>query len=101
MLHPALKDNIEKVIDLCKKHRVTRLHAFGSVTSPQFNDESDIDLLVSFDKEYFEGYADNYFDLEEKLINLLHRKVDIVSEATLSNPYFIDSLNKSKQLIYG
>jgi len=34
------------------------------------------------------------------LRELLGRDVDIVTERTLSNPYFIESLNESKVLLY-
>ena len=45
-------------------------------------------------------YADNYFDLLFSLQELLNRKVDLVAEEKLRNPYFIDSINRSKELVY-
>lgn len=33
------------IIALCKKHKVKKLFAFGSVLTNRFNDKSEIDLL--------------------------------------------------------
>jgi predicted nucleotidyltransferase len=80
---------------------VKRLYAFGSVVSDKFNTESDIDFLISFgDKLSIEEYTNNYFSLHYKLQDLFKRKIDLVTERTLSNPYFIESIDESKQLIY-
>jgi predicted nucleotidyltransferase len=46
-------------------------------------------------------YADTYFELAEKFEKLFHRPVDLVTDKSLSNPYFIESINQNKLLIYG
>ncbi len=46
-------------------------------------------------------YADAYFELAEKFENILSRPVDLVTDKSLSNPYFIESINQSKKLLYG
>jgi predicted nucleotidyltransferase len=46
-------------------------------------------------------YADTYFELAEKFEDIFHRPVDLVTDKSLSNPYFIESLNKTKTLLYG
>jgi len=48
----------------------------------------------------FGEYADNYFDLAEKLENLLKKPIDLITLQSLKNPYFIESVDKSKKLIY-
>lgn len=88
-------------IDVCKNYQVKSLYAFGSVVSDDFNAQSNIDLLVSFDENLsVEAYADNYFSLKDRLEQLLKRKVDLVIERTLRNPYLIASINKTKTLIF-
>ena len=37
----------------------------------------------------------------DKLEQLFARSVDLVTDKSLSNPYFIDSVNQTKTLIYG
>lgn len=90
-----------ELIAICKALNIKRLYAFGSVVSDSFRDDSDIDFLISFaDNLSIDEYTKNYFALHYKLRELFKREIDIVTERTLSNPYFIESINETKQLIY-
>ncbi len=100
-MHKLISENIEKINTLCKSHNVNTLFAFGSICTEKFNDKSDIDLLISFNKMDFGDYTDSYFDLADQFELLFHRPVDLVTDKSLSNPYFIESVNKTKILIYG
>jgi len=93
--------NIKKIEALCDAHHVKNLFAFGSVCTDNFNDSSDVDLLVTFDKMNYGDYADTYFILVNKFEKLFHRPVDLVTERSLSNPYFIKSVDQTKVRIYG
>jgi predicted nucleotidyltransferase len=96
-----LSDNIDKIKDLCLTHHVKSLFAFGSVCTDKFNDKSDVDLLISFKPMDYGDYADTYFLLADKFEDLFLRPVDLVTDKSLSNPYFIDSINQTKTLLYG
>lgn len=100
-MNRILAENIDKINSLCQNHNVKFLFAFGSVCGDRFNNNSDIDLLISFNPMDYGDYADNYFELAEKLENVLKRPVDLVTDKSLSNPYFIDSVNQTKLLLYG
>lgn len=95
-----LTENMDKISALCKNHNVRNLYAFGSVVTDRFNDKSDIDLLVSFNPMDHSDYADTYFELAEKFEKLFKRQVDLVTDKSLKNPYFIDSVNQTKTLLY-
>lgn len=99
-MHELIKHNEETIRQLCIKHNVKSLFAFGSVTTDAFKDQSDIDLLVSFNPMSPEDYADNYFNLADSFEALLKRPVDLVTDKSLKNPYFINSVNKTKSKIY-
>ncbi len=100
-MNTILDNKKDDLIRLCQQLKIKRLYAFGSVVSGNFRDDSDIDFLISFpDSLSHEEYADNYFALHYKLRELFNRKIDIVTERTLSNPYFIESVNETKSLIY-
>ena len=100
-MQKLLTDNIETIRSLCKTHNVKSLFAFGSVCTSSFNESSDVDLLISFYDMEYGNYADTYFELADQFENLLHRPVDLVTEKSLANPYFIESINKTKTLLYG
>ena len=99
-MNRLLKENLKELKLLCKKFSVNELYVFGSVTNGHFTPESDIDFLVSFKDMPTEEYADKFFDLQYELATLFGREIDLVTMNSLSNPYFIQSINKQKELIY-
>lgn len=96
-----ITDNIERIKSLCMTHNVQSLFVFGSACTDNFTDKSDIDLLISFKPMDYGDYADTYFDLADKFEHLFQRSVDLVTDKSLSNPYFINSVNQTKTLLYG
>lgn len=94
--------NIKRIIELCRLHRVKTLSVFGSILTERFNDNSDVDLLVNFDTTNHEewDYVSNYFNFQDALEALFGRKVDLIEEKGLRNKYFIDEVNRTKQLVY-
>lgn len=100
-MHQLIEKRKEELIAICRTLGIKRLYAFGSVVSDSFRDDSNIDFLISFaDNLTIDEYTTNYFTLHYKLRELFKRKIDIVTEKTLSSPYFIESIEESKQLIY-
>lgn len=100
-MHPTLKNKEKEIAVICQSLNVERLYAFGSVVSGDFSDTSDVDFLLSFpDRMSIEEYTENYFSMQYAFRKLLKRDVDIVTERSLTNPYFIESINKTKELIY-
>lgn len=95
--------NMQQIVALCKKHKVKSLFAFGSILTDKFNENSDIDLLVSFDHNKINllDYADNFFGFQSALEKLFNRKVDITEDSAVRNPYFRQELDETKNLIYG
>lgn len=96
-----IQRNIAQIVALCKKHKVESLYVFGSVLTDRFNDESDIDFVVVFDKANVEDYFDNYFDFKYALEDLFNRSVDLVEDQAIKNIYLRQNVDASKQLIYG
>ena len=86
---------------LCSLHKVKSLHAFGSVLSGRFGNDSDIDLIVDFKPVDIDLYADNYYDLKFSLQDILQRKIDLLEAKAIKNPFFLKTINKQRQLLYG
>lgn len=99
-MNKIILDKIDELKKLCNAYNVKSMHVFGSVCTDKFNDNSDIDILISFDNLPIDKYTDNYFDLHYKLQDLFGRKIDLLTDKSLSNPYFIKGLEQTKQLIY-
>ena len=97
-----IEDNIKSLQTLCKKYKVKNLYVFGSILTERFNAESDVDLLFNFEPGMdYTTYSENYFGLWDDLKELFQRDVDLVDESSLKNPYFIEEVEETRQLIYG
>lgn len=100
-MNALIKKHKSSVEELCRSLQVKKLYVFGSATGDSLKKESDLDFLLSFKDSLSPGeYADNYFLLHQKLEQLFDRKIDLITERSLSNPYFIDSINRTRKLIY-
>jgi len=95
-----IENHIKTITELCKAHNVKSLYAFGSVLNDKFNSESDVDLVVDFQPIDVLEYGDNYYDLKFSLEKIFQRKVDLLEQKALKNPYFLTALNQNKKLIY-
>ena len=96
-----IENNIQKIFALCKKYKVSKLFVFGSILTDRFNDDSDVDFVVSSNKVEVNDYFDNYFDFKYSLEELFGRKVDLLEEQTIKNPYLKKNVDATKALIYG
>jgi uncharacterized protein len=96
-----LDNHISDITRLCLDHNVKELYAFGSVLTQDFNNESDVDLVVDFDPIDTALYADNYYDFKFSLQDILKRPIDLLEEKAISNPYFRQNINQQRRLIYG
>jgi len=86
--------------DLCFQYQVQSLEVFGSAVTGNLHEDSDLDFLVEFRTVDSMTLADQYFGLLEALENLFSRKVDLLTRRSLRNPYFVDSVEKTRQLLY-
>jgi predicted nucleotidyltransferase len=79
---------------------VEKLYVFRSQLTNRHNNDSDIDLLVSFGNVDLLSYFDNYFEMKEGLEKLFNQSVDLVEDQTVKNPILRDSIDENKKLIY-
>jgi predicted nucleotidyltransferase len=86
---------------LCRQYNVKTLHAFGSILTERFGNDSDVDLIVAFNDIPVEDYADNYFNFKFSLQDVFNRPVDLLEEQAIKNPYFRQNIDRNKQMIYG
>jgi len=91
------KNEIDK---LCFQNKVKTLYVFGSVLTNHFTVKSDIDLVVDIDSIDPFDYADSYFNLKFALQDLFKRKIDLLENKAIKNPYIRENIDKSKSLIY-
>ncbi|WP_288069519.1 nucleotidyltransferase family protein [Methanolobus sp.] len=86
----------KELMELCRQNDITSLGLFGSFSRGEQNDESDIDLLVTFSKG--KSLID-HIKIENEFGTLLGKKVDLVTERSLS-PYISPMVKDELRRIY-
>jgi predicted nucleotidyltransferase len=88
-------------IELCKEHRVNKIYAFGSSISDRFDfNKSDIDIVVDLNILDPIDYGETLLAFWNKLELFFHRKVDLLTDESIRNPYLRKSIDLTKKLIY-
>lgn len=100
-MNKIIAEKIDMLYALCRRYHIKSLYLFGSANTDDFNENSDIDLLVTFDHVDLFHYFENYMGLKDALEKLFNRTVDLLEEKTIRNPIFRRSIDRNKKLIYG
>jgi hypothetical protein len=91
----------QQLMELCRKYDVARLDVFGSAARENFDpSRSDLDFLVDFKNFTIHNAADRFFDLLFDLEKLFDRKVDLVLDSAIQNPYFRKSVDQERVNLY-
>ena len=89
-------DDVERI---CKKYNISELSVFGSSLRGDFDDDSDLDILISF----LDVWQNDPFDIlhiEDEFKMLLNRQVDIVCKEGLKNPIRKKNILTHREVIY-
>jgi hypothetical protein len=80
-IHPHARVEFDRnaIAAFCKKWRITELALFGSILRDDFRPDSDIDLLVTFEKDAKWTLWD-WQPMTEELERIFHRPVDLVEK---------------------
>jgi len=85
----------------CRRFGVRRLEVFGSAVRGDFDAaKSDVDFIVSFADKTPGTYADRYLDFAAAIEQLLGRKIDLLTERCIRNPYFRSEVEGARQIVY-
>ena len=100
-MNAAVMHREAELKSLCRQFHVRRLELFGSAATGRYSPaESDLDFLVEFEPLPRGTYADVYFGLSEALERLFGRPVDVIVASAIRNPYFRQSVEQTKVLVY-
>ena len=98
---PIIKEQSRSLIALCKKYEVERLYVFGSVVKGGFNPgTSDIDFIVELGKLSLLEKGERLLSVWSELEDLFQRKVDLLTDKPIVNPYLRKNVEKTKYLVY-
>jgi uncharacterized protein len=95
---------VDRIAELCRKYEVAELSVFGSLLSEAFGPESDIDLLVEFQRDDYGPWMGKLQRMEDDLSTLLGREVELVpKESVVQSENWIrrNHILSTAQVIYG
>jgi len=90
----------EQLQQLCKEFNVKELYLFGSATTENFSEVSDLDFLVKFDRQGYVGAFDQFIDFKQELEKIYGRSVDLYPLKKFRNSIFQQEVERSKKLLY-
>ena len=103
-LAPPLIEHRDAIVALCRRFGVQRLEVFGSAADGRFNpDSSDFDFIVRLEVHAPAGLGSlgrRFVGLAEELEAVLGRRVDLITDKPIHNPYFRKTVDASRRLLY-
>ena len=98
---PLIEERRAEIAALCRQFHVRRLDVFGSAARGDFDPvRSDLDFVVAFEPQPYGGRYRAYFGLKGALENLFARRVDLLTEESVRNPYLRESIEQGRRLLY-
>jgi predicted nucleotidyltransferase len=100
-MESLIERHLGEIANLCRRFAVRRLAAFGSILREDFDPvQSDADFLVEFEPLPAAVRIQNYLNLREALGSLLSRRIDLVEDGSIRNPYILRKVNEQQRLLY-
>ncbi|MFH0980577.1 MAG: nucleotidyltransferase family protein [Planctomycetota bacterium] len=91
--------NADRIADFYRRWRIREFALFGSVLRPDFQPDSDIDVLITFEPDIPWSLYD-WVDMIDELEAMFGRDVDLVESSGLRNPFRRKAILNTKQVIY-
>jgi hypothetical protein len=89
----------DEIAQICLKLGVHQLDLFGSATTDEFTNDSDLDFLVDFFPDQAE-LLQKFLTLKEQLAIALHRDIDLITMQSVRNPYLKESIERTRKNVF-
>ena len=92
----------DSIAALCRRHGVTRLEVFGSAADGSFDAgrRSDYDFIARFGEAGDESLARRFLAFGDALEQVLGRKVDLMTDHEIANPYLRAAVQATRTTVY-
>lgn len=97
-----LEFDIDRLRDFCKRWDISELALFGSALRDDFSDDSDVDVLVTFQPDSQHGFFE-LSQMQDELSQMFMREVDLVSRRGVEasrNPIRRKAILDSARVVY-
>jgi len=99
MANTRIEIPVTAIAAICRKWRIEEMSVFGSALRDDFNEGSDIDLLIRFEKNTGWSLFD-WMEIADELEVAFGRKVDLVAESGLRNPFRRREILDTREIVY-
>lgn len=89
----------EPIEAFCRRWKVTEFSLFGSALRDDFGPQSDVDVLVRFEKDAGWSLFD-LVDMQDELKAVFGRAVHLVEAEALRNPFRRDEIMRTREVLY-
>ena len=87
--------------EICQRYRIAYVDAFGSLARNEQTDASDIDLIIEFTEPRQEAISHRFFGFLHAMEDRYQRRIDLLTENSLKNPYLRQEVNRERIRLYG
>jgi uncharacterized protein len=91
---------MDQIEAFCRRWKIRELSIFGSVLRPDFGPESDVDVLVSFERGHGLTFESHPQMLEELKRIFDGREVDLVEQRLVQNPFRRHHIMTHRRVLY-
>src|SRR5271169_6659760 len=100
-MESSIHNHLDQIGSLCRRYKVRRLVAFGSIVRADFDPRSsDADFLVEFEPVPVTDRMRSYLALRDGLSTLLNCPVDLIEDGAIRNPYILQKVSEQQQVLY-
>lgn len=100
-LAQPLIEHRNEIARLCHEFGVERLEVFGSAADGRFDPaRSDFDFIVTFSPQAQDAISRYFFGFVDALERLLGRRVDLMTNQPIRNPYLRRAVDASRRDLY-
>ena len=86
VVNDRLKVSLDAIAQFCQRWNIVEFALFGSVLRDDFRPDSDVDVLVTYERSHRLTLS-NLLSMQEQIEHLFNRCVDLVEKNRLENPY--------------
>jgi uncharacterized protein len=91
--------DFDQIADFCRRWKVTEFALFGSILRADFRPDSDVDVLVTFERDAPWTLWD-LSRMRSELKAIFGREVDLVEKKALRNPFRRRGILADHRVIY-
>ncbi len=99
VVNDRLKVSLDAIAQFCQRWNIIEFALFGSVLRDDFRPDSDVDVLVTYERSHRLTLS-HLLGMQEEIEDLFQRSVDLVEKKQLKNPYRRSNILKTYRVIY-